>query len=81
MAKKVALCVLLFGMTSVASAGGLILTDLCKDVKQLDHTKPCQEALGKASKAVAAPEIDPSSALAGMTLLLGGVAVVRGRRA
>ncbi|HEX4025812.1 MAG TPA: hypothetical protein VHX52_14080 [Steroidobacteraceae bacterium] len=27
-----------------------------------------------------APEIDPSSAFAGLTLLLGGLAVVRGRR-
>ena len=28
----------------------------------------------------AAPEIDPASALSGLTLLLGGLAVVRGRR-
>jgi hypothetical protein len=28
-----------------------------------------------------APEIDPASALSGLTLLLGGLAVVRGRRA
>jgi hypothetical protein len=27
-----------------------------------------------------APEIDPASALSGLTLLLGGLAVVRGRR-
>ena len=31
-------------------------------------------------KPLAAPEIDPGSALSGMTLLLGGLAVVRGRR-
>lgn len=29
----------------------------------------------------AAPEIDPASAFSGMTLLLGGLAVMRGRRA
>lgn len=29
----------------------------------------------------AAPEIDPASAFSGLTLLLGGLAVVRGRRA
>lgn len=29
---------------------------------------------------VAAPEIDPGSAITGVTLLLGGVAVLRGRR-
>jgi hypothetical protein len=32
-------------------------------------------------KPMVAPEIDPASALSGMTLLLGGLAVVRGRRA
>jgi hypothetical protein len=30
---------------------------------------------------VSAPEIDPAGALSGMTLLLGGLAVVRGSRA
>lgn len=30
--------------------------------------------------AAAAPEIDPASAVGGLTLLLGGVAVLRGRR-
>lgn len=29
---------------------------------------------------VSAPEIDPASALSGLTLLVGGLAVVRGRR-
>jgi hypothetical protein len=28
-----------------------------------------------------APEIDPASALSGLTLLLGGLAILRGRRA
>jgi hypothetical protein len=31
-------------------------------------------------QAVSAPEIDPASALSGLTLLVGGLAVVRGRR-
>ena len=30
---------------------------------------------------VGAPEIDPASAISGVTLLLGGLAVLRGRRA
>jgi hypothetical protein len=30
--------------------------------------------------AVSAPEIDPASALSGLTMLLGGLAVMRGRR-
>jgi hypothetical protein len=31
-------------------------------------------------RTVSAPEIDPASALAGLTLLAGGLAVMRGRR-
>jgi hypothetical protein len=30
--------------------------------------------------AVKAPEIDPASAMAGLTMLVGGLAVLRGRR-
>jgi hypothetical protein len=33
------------------------------------------------SPATAAPEIDPASALSALTLLLGSLAVLRGRRA
>jgi hypothetical protein len=29
---------------------------------------------------LSAPEIDPASAMAGLTLLLGGIAVMRGRK-
>ena len=39
-----------------------------------------QHSFSSHSDAVAAPEIDPASALSGLTLLLGGIAVVRGRR-
>jgi hypothetical protein len=35
----------------------------------------------KTQTVVSAPEIDPAGALSGLTLLLGGLAVVRGRRA
>lgn len=31
-------------------------------------------------RSVGAPEIDPASAMAGLTLLAGGIAVLRGRR-
>jgi hypothetical protein len=34
----------------------------------------------KAASVVAAPEIDPASIVAGLTLLCGGLAVLRGRR-
>lgn len=36
---------------------------------------------GSTSGAVAAPEIDPASAVAGVMLMLGTLAVLRGRRA
>ncbi|HEX4025811.1 MAG TPA: hypothetical protein VHX52_14075 [Steroidobacteraceae bacterium] len=35
---------------------------------------------GTSGAPAAAPEIDPSSAIAGLTLLIGGLAVIRGRR-
>jgi hypothetical protein len=34
-----------------------------------------------AAVVASAPEIDPASAMSGLTLLLGGIAVIRGRRA
>ena len=34
----------------------------------------------KTTKPVTAPEIDPASAMGGLTLLLGGLVVLRGRR-
>lgn len=37
--------------------------------------------VGPTTVPLSAPEIDPASALSGLTLLLGGLAVVRGRRA
>ncbi|MHB8476634.1 MAG: hypothetical protein ACYDBZ_10165 [Steroidobacteraceae bacterium] len=37
-------------------------------------------AVATPRSAVAAPEIDPASAASGLTLLLGGIAVLRGRR-
>jgi hypothetical protein len=35
---------------------------------------------GTSTAAVSAPEIDPAGIMSGMTLLLGGLAVLRGRR-
>lgn len=53
-----------------------------------DYARPAQRASHwgadsqrpSATASVSAPEIDPASAMAGLTLLLGGLAVVRGRR-
>jgi len=38
------------------------------------------ENCGKPGKPAAAPEIDPASAMAGLTLMAGGLLVLRGRR-
>ncbi len=40
-----------------------------------------QAVTGDPVPAVGAPEIDPASAISAVTLLLGGLAVLRGRRA
>jgi hypothetical protein len=42
---------------------------------------PQYTPVSNAAPAVSAPEIDPASALAGLTLMLGSLAVLRGRRA
>jgi hypothetical protein len=45
------------------------------------HTHVAEERFSRdATDSVAAPEIDPASALSGLTLLVGGIAVMRGRR-
>ena len=41
----------------------------CPPVLESEHLKPLK-----------APEIDPASAMAGLTMLAGGLAVLRGRR-
>jgi len=41
---------------------------------------PSPSAVATPRSAVAAPEIDPASAASGLTLLLGGIAVLRSRR-
>jgi hypothetical protein len=51
-----------------------IIGDVCKDFPLLDKDDP-----KLCSSVKAAPEIDPATAMAGLTLLLGGAAVVRGR--
>ena len=45
------------------------------------HRTGIAERYTQAVSTAAAPEIDPAGALSGLTLLLGGLAVVRGSRA
>ena len=69
MAKSILLAIVLTSFASVASAGK-VTTLLCKIDPKID----------KGSRCVNAPEIDPASAMAGLTLLVGGLTVFRGRR-
>ena len=79
MVKKLALAILMTSLAGIASATaprdvscttryfwGLIPYEVCTVDRQ---TKP-----------LAAPEIDAASAVAGLTLMIGGLAVLRGRR-
>lgn len=64
MGKKIGLAVLLAALSSTAFA-----KHSCKPGHDCDDPKP-----------VAAPEIDPASAMTGLTLALGALLVLRGRR-
>jgi hypothetical protein len=79
MVRKLALAILLTTVAGIASANtsagvsctthwflGIFPYEVCKD-----NPPP---------KPVAAPEIDAASAVAGLTLMIGGLAVLRGRR-
>jgi hypothetical protein len=72
--KTIGLAVLLASFASVSSASpaanGPISKLICRIDPKLDKGQFC----------TAAPEIDPASAIAGLTLLLGGLTVLRGRR-
>jgi hypothetical protein len=83
MIKALGLAIFLAAAANVASAGqgniNTIITDVCNYYPKLD-AKLDSTALCK-GKVISAPEIDAASAMAGMTILLAALAVVRGRRA
>lgn len=56
------------------------LLDLLKDFDFIDHREHTFLIVSPTTKPIAAPEIDPASALSGLTLLAGGLAVIRSRR-
>jgi hypothetical protein len=82
MVKQLALVILLATVAGVASADsdgrtcqteyflGIFPYEVCTGPEQNEHHK----------HVVAAPEIDAASAVAGLTLMVGGLAVLRGRR-
>jgi hypothetical protein len=86
MIKALGLAILLVAVANVASAGqnngdgflNTVITDVCKDYPNIVF---CKDFDIKVPNTLTAPEIDAGSAMAGMTILLAGLAVVRGRRA
>lgn len=73
MVRKIAAALALMTFAGVASASH---SDDCREILWFSfcHTDRNDDV-------VKAPEIDPASAMAGLTLLAGGLAVLRGRRA
>jgi hypothetical protein len=66
MVRLFCLAALLMTMAGVASARGGCEDECSRDFESPHHLR--------------APEIDPASAMAGLTMLAGGLAVLRGRR-
>jgi hypothetical protein len=70
--RKISLALVLMTMAGVASGGD---KDKCVNLGFITICPPSSNP-----GPVRAPEIDPASALAGLTMLAGGLAVLRGRR-
>jgi hypothetical protein len=71
MVRKISLALVLMAMAGVASARD---SDKCFQFLWFTCPRPDQP------RPIKAPEIDPASAMAGLTMLAGGLAVLRGRR-
>jgi hypothetical protein len=82
MLKKLGLVLVLAALSGVASAGGSgPAGESCKIEYFLWFPiEVCTPTGGRGSGPAAAPEIDPASAMTGLALALGGLAVLRGRR-
>jgi len=80
--KKLAGLMVLMALTSSAYAGGGSSGGgslLCQIELALHLVSSCPSGSGGGGPA-AAPEIDPASAMTALTFVMGGLAVVRGRR-
>ena len=76
MLKEIGITVLLVALSGVASAKGS-----CKPEQFWELTSDaCTPVHHPISATAVAPEIDPASATAALTLVIGGLAVVRSRR-
>jgi len=80
MFRKIVIAVALLAMAGVASAAGSRDSGEC--FRFFGFELFCLPAWNPdpGSKPLRAPEIDPASAMAGLTMLVGGLAVLRGRR-
>ena len=78
MVRKIALGILLASIATAASANqgqGQTCT-----IEWLFGFIPIEHCVKSPPTPVRAPEVDTSSAVAGLTLMLGGLAILRGRR-
>jgi hypothetical protein len=78
-AKAIGVLALSVGMTSAAFAAGNWAAGAHDGFAVASRAFPAASTTSSSS-VTSAPEIDPAGALSGLTLLLGGLAVVRGRR-
>jgi hypothetical protein len=72
--RSIVLTLALMAMAGVASAKDSD-SDKCLHMLWFSFCPPSEK-----QEPLKAPEIDPSSAMAGLTLMMGGLAVLRGRR-
>jgi hypothetical protein len=72
--RNISLALVLMAMAGVASASEE-RSDQCVHIFRFTSCRPSDHP-----SSVKAPEIDPASAMAGLTMLAGGLAVLRGRR-
>lgn len=72
--RKISLALMLMTMAGIASAGDGG-SSKCFQILWFSFCPPTTDPAP-----VKAPEIDPASAMAGLTMLAGGLAVLRGRR-
>ena len=76
MVRKIALGILL---ASIATAASASQGENCK-IEWLFGFIPIEHCVKSPPTPVRAPEVDASSAIAGLTLMLGGLAILSGRR-
>jgi uncharacterized protein YdeI (BOF family) len=73
--KKLLLAAVLFGVTAPVLAGDLCFWGFC-----IPWNPPPPHNGGGGGGGMAAPEIDPASALSALVMVGAGLAVIRGRR-